>query len=155
MIMSLGRPPRQLVKLAAWLFALIALLAVGLPATVFAGPGAPGHAPGDHAAGGHQVGGEANIILPDLSTTQMMGTDGKTLLMGGLGVCALGLLFSFILFSQLNKMPVHRSMKEISELIYETCKTYLVTQGKFILLLELFIGAIMVVYYGVFVGFPA
>ena len=51
-------------------------------------------------------------------------------------------------FNTLKNLPVHRSMREISELIYETCKTYLITQGKFILILELFIGAIMVVYFG-------
>ena len=52
-------------------------------------------------------------------------------------------------------MPVHRSMLEISELIYETCKTYLITQGKFILILELFIGVIMVFYFGVLQHFSA
>ena len=69
--------------------------------------------------------------------------------MGGLGVCALGLLFGLVDFTQLKNLPVHASMLEVSELIYETCKTYLVTQGKFILLLEVFIGVIMVFYFGV------
>ena len=65
--------------------------------------------------------------------------------MGGLVVCALGLLFGLVTFTQLKNLPVHASMLEVSELIYETCKTYLITQGKFILLLEVFIGVIMVV----------
>jgi K(+)-stimulated pyrophosphate-energized sodium pump len=68
--------------------------------------------------------------------------------MGGLVICALGLLFGLATFTQLKNLPVHASMLEVSELIYETCKTYLVTQGKFILLLEIFIGAIMVAYFG-------
>jgi K(+)-stimulated pyrophosphate-energized sodium pump len=69
--------------------------------------------------------------------------------MTGLGVCILGLLFGLIQFTQLKNLPVHQSMREISELIYETCKTYLITQGKFILILEIFIGIIMLVYFGV------
>ena len=71
--------------------------------------------------------------------------NGRTLLMGGLVICALGLLFGLMTFTQLKNLPVHASMLEVSELIYETCKTYLITQGKFILLLEVFIGVIMVV----------
>ena len=94
-------------------------------------------------------GGEANLILPDLSTGEFLGFRGNELLMGGLVVCLLGLVFGLMIYRQLKNMPVHRSMREISELIYETCKTYLVTQGKFILLLELFIGTIMVIYFGV------
>ena len=91
---------------------------------------------------------EADLVLPDLSSQSFLGTDGHTLLLGGLVVCVLGLLFGIVIYHQLKNLPVHRSMREISELIYETCKTYLVTQGKFILLLELFIGAIMVIYFG-------
>jgi K(+)-stimulated pyrophosphate-energized sodium pump len=94
------------------------------------------------------AGGEANLVLPDLGQVEFQGINGRTLLMGGLVVCVLGLAFGMVIFTQLRNLPVHRSMQEISELIYETCKTYLVTQGKFILLLEVFIGAIMVVYFG-------
>jgi K(+)-stimulated pyrophosphate-energized sodium pump len=94
------------------------------------------------------VGGEANLILPDLGTVNFQGVNGRTLLMGGLGVCLLGLVFGLVIFTQLKNLPVHRSMLEISELIYETCKTYLITQGKFILLLEVFIGVIMIFYFG-------
>jgi K(+)-stimulated pyrophosphate-energized sodium pump len=93
-------------------------------------------------------GGEVNLVLPDLSLVDFRGVNGRTLLMGGLVVCAFGLLFGLVTFNQLKNLPVHESMLEVSELIYETCKTYLVTQGKFILLLELFIGVIMVFYFG-------
>ena len=75
--------------------------------------------------------------------------NGRTLLMGGLVVCVFGLAFGMVIFTRLRNLPVHKSMLDISELIYETCKTYLITQGKFILLLELFIGVIMVFYFGV------
>ena len=112
---STRRSPGQLRSLASWLFATLAFVLSGLPARAFAQAAA--HAPGHGTAAGHgqhQVGGEANIILPDLSTTQMLGTDGRTLLMGGLVVCALGLLFGLLSFSQLNKMPVHKSMRDIS-----------------------------------------
>jgi K(+)-stimulated pyrophosphate-energized sodium pump len=95
------------------------------------------------------AGGEANLVLPDLGQVAFQGINGRTLLMGGLGVCVLGLVFGLVIFRQLRDLPVHRSMLEISELIYETCKTYLVTQGKFILILELFIGVIMAFYFGV------
>ena len=94
------------------------------------------------------TGGEANLILPDLGTVDFQGVNGRTLLMGGLGVCLLGLVFGLVIFTHLKNLPVHRSMLEISELIYETCKTYLITQGKFILLLEVFIGVIMIFYFG-------
>jgi K(+)-stimulated pyrophosphate-energized sodium pump len=100
-------------------------------------------------------GGEANLVLPDLSVVDFRGINGRTLLMGGLGVCALGLLFGLKTFTELKNLPVHASMREVSELIYETCKTYLVTQGKFILLLEVFIGVIMVFYFGVLQHFDA
>jgi K(+)-stimulated pyrophosphate-energized sodium pump len=95
-------------------------------------------------------GGEATLVLPDLGrVTFLSSIPGNTLLSGGIVVCLLGLTFGLIIFRQLKNMPVHRSMREISELIYETCKTYLITQGKFILLLEVFIGTIMVFYFGV------
>src|SRR5690242_5237815 len=91
---------------------------------------------------------EAKLILPDLESVQFLGMSGRNLLLIGLIVCALGLAFGMSIFAQLRKLPVHRSMLEVSELIYETCKTYLITQGKFILILEAFIGAIMVIYFG-------
>jgi len=90
---------------------------------------------------------EIDLVLPDLGQVMMMGTTGRALLYGGLIVCLGGLAFGLWIFTQLRNMPVHRAMLEISELIYETCKTYLVTQGKFILILELFIGSIMIIYF--------
>src|SRR5436309_4974529 len=92
---------------------------------------------------------EADLVLPDLSNPDVtfFGMTGHNLLLGGLAVCVLGLLFGLVMYTQLKNMPVHRSMREISELIFETCKTYLTTQGKFILLLELFIGIVMFVYF--------
>jgi K(+)-stimulated pyrophosphate-energized sodium pump len=97
----------------------------------------------------HRGGGEANLVLPDLSTETFQGINARTLLMAGIVICVLGLAFGMVIFNRLKNLPVHRSMLEVSELIYETCKTYLVTQGKFILLLEVFIGVIMVFYFGV------
>ena len=102
-------------------------------------------------AAGHKS--EAELVLPDLGSVQFLGMSGHNLLLGGLGVCVLGLLFGVVMYVQLKNLPVHHSMREISELIYETCKTYLVTQGKFILLLEVFIGAVMVLYFGVLRNF--
>ncbi len=102
----------------------------------------------------HRGGGEANLILPDLSQAFFFGINGRKLLMIGLVVCALGMLFGLAIYMQLKNLPVHRSMREISELIYETCKTYLITQGKFILVLEAFIAVIIVLYFG-FLSPPA
>jgi K(+)-stimulated pyrophosphate-energized sodium pump len=93
-------------------------------------------------------GGEASLIIPDLSSVSFLGIPGRTLLMGGLVVCALGLLFGLVIYSQLKRMAVHPSMREVSELIYETCKTYLVTQGRFLLILEIFIGLVIIMYFG-------
>ena len=76
------------------------------------------------------VGGEANLVVPDLSVVEFGGINGRSLLMGGLVICALGLLFGLTTFTGLKNLPVHPSMREVSELIYETCKTYLVTQGQ-------------------------
>jgi K(+)-stimulated pyrophosphate-energized sodium pump len=95
------------------------------------------------------VGGEAQLVIPDLSqATFLGGTNGRSLLMWGLAVCALGLLFGLVTYTQLRNLSVHRSMLEISELIYETCKTYLITQGKFLLILWVFIAVIIAAYFG-------
>ncbi|MGA7415806.1 MAG: sodium-translocating pyrophosphatase [Bryobacteraceae bacterium] len=102
------------------------------------------------------AGGEANLVLPDLAqATFLGGINGRTLLEYGLIIVALGLLFGLVIFYQLKNMPVHKSMLEISELIYETCKTYLITQGKFLLILEAFIGTIIVFYFGFLQHFDA
>src|SRR5450432_3158142 len=101
-------------------------------------------------------GGEANLKLPDLGTVSFLGgISGSSLLMGGLLVSALGLVFGLMIFVRLRKMAVHDSMREVSELIYETCKTYLATQGKFLLILECFIAVIIVFYFGFLLGFEA
>src|SRR5262245_7345298 len=68
-------------------------------------------------------GGEASLVLPDLSSVQFLGMSGSSLLMGGLAICALGLVFGLVIYGQLKNLPVHKSMLEVSELIYETCKT--------------------------------
>src|SRR5712692_3107846 len=97
-----------------------------------------------------QGGGEAELKLPDLHQAIFLGgsISGPALLMFGLGISALGFVFGLAMYTHLRNLPVHQSMLEISELIYETCKTYLITQGKFLLRLEIFIGAIIVVYFG-------
>ncbi len=92
--------------------------------------------------------GEASLVLPDLRTVPFLGVSGWTLLLVGIAVPFAGLLFGLFIARHLKRLPVHRSMREISELIYETCKTYLVTQGKFIAVLWVFIGIIIVVYFG-------
>jgi K(+)-stimulated pyrophosphate-energized sodium pump len=98
---------------------------------------------------------EADLKLPDLASVSFLGIDGHNLLLYGLLVCVAGMLFGLVNYVQLKNLPVHRSMREVSELIFETCKTYLVTQGKFILLLEVFIGAVMVFYFYWLQGFSA
>jgi K(+)-stimulated pyrophosphate-energized sodium pump len=95
------------------------------------------------------AGGEASLVLPDLSSQTFLGMDGRSLLMIGLAVCVGGLMFGMLSFNQLKNMPVHRSMRDVSELIYATCKTYLGTQGKFLAILWAFIAVIMFVYFGV------
>ena len=90
---------------------------------------------------------EADLIIPDLAKQSFLGVDGHSLLLGGLVICILGIAFSLVQFSQIRNLPVHKSMLEISELIYETCKTYLITQGKFLAILWAFIAAIMVWYF--------
>ena len=104
-----------------------------------------------------QPGGEANLHLPDLSQATFFGgaIGGRSLLLWGLIVVALGLLFGVVIYQQLKNMAVHKSMLEISELIYETCKTYLVTQVKFLVILEIFIGSIIVFYFGALQHFAA
>ena len=102
----------------------------------------------------HQAGGEANLVIPDLSQVSFLGgIHGRSLLMGGLVICALGLVFGLVFYGQLKRMAVHESMREVSELIYETCKTYLITQGKFILILEIFIGFVILLYFGFLLKF--
>jgi K(+)-stimulated pyrophosphate-energized sodium pump len=104
--------------------------------------------------GGHG-GGEAALVLPDLRTATFFGgINGHTLLVWGLLVCGLGFVFGLAIYQQLKTMAVHRSMLEVSELIYETCKTYLQTQGRFLLILWVFIGIAVAVYFGKLATYP-
>src|SRR5271154_4318593 len=102
-----------------------------------------------------EEGGEAALKLPDLSSVSFLGVDGHKMLMIGIVFCILGLIFGMMIFMRLKNLPVHRSMREISELIYETCKTYLITQGKFLMLLWAFIAAVIVLYFGLLVKYEA
>jgi K(+)-stimulated pyrophosphate-energized sodium pump len=131
---------------AGILAAVLLSLVTATAPVVMASPQAPAAAAAPQETA-HR-GGEANLVLPDLGTVSFQGVNARTLLMGGLGVCLLGLAFGLVIYTQLKNLPVHRTMLEISELIYETCKTYLITQGRFILILEIFIGVIMVFYFG-------
>src|SRR5579862_602730 len=124
----------------AFPFLLLILLAVSGSTPVFA-----------------QSGGEAELKLPDLHQALFLGgsISGPSLLMFGLVISALGFVFGIAMYTHLRNLPVHESMLEISELIYETCKTYLITQGKFLMILEIFIGAVIVLYFGVLTATPA
>jgi K(+)-stimulated pyrophosphate-energized sodium pump len=101
-----------------------------------------------------EAGGEASLKLPDLSQVQFLGVDGHKLLLFGILFCVFGLIFGLVIYSRLKNLPVHRSMRDISELIYETCKTYLITQGKFLIILWLFIAVVIVLYFGVLAPVP-
>ena len=139
--------------------ALLLLGAYGLPAadlqaqelTVAQVPGAVEGQPEQ----AERAGGEAALVLPPLDLVDVGGYNGRVLLMTGLGVSLLGMIFGLVILTQLKNLPVHRSMREISELIYETCKTYLVQQGKFLAVLEVFIAVIIVLYFGLLSGMDA
>jgi K(+)-stimulated pyrophosphate-energized sodium pump len=122
-------------RMACRISAVVALLTVSA-AAAFAQP---------------EAGGEASLKLPDLSSVSFFNNaiNGHKLLLIGILFCLFGLGFGMAIYLRLKNLPVHRSMREISELIYETCKTYLVTQGKFILLLWVFIAVIILLYFGV------
>ena len=107
------------------------------------------------AQGSEEAGGEANLRLPDLSSVTFLGVDGHKLLLIGILFCIFGLGFGLVIYTRLKNLPVHRSMREISELIYETCKTYLITQGKFLLLLWAFIAVVILLYFGVLLKYDA
>jgi K(+)-stimulated pyrophosphate-energized sodium pump len=104
-----------------------------------------------------EAGGEAALKLPDLSQVSFFNgaIDGHRLLMIGILFCLFGFVFGMTIYARLKNLPVHRAMREISELIYETCKTYLVTQGKFLLLLWVFIAVIILLYFGLLMKYEA
>jgi len=126
-------------------------MAAGSAMTLFASAAASAAAVVKTSAG---PAGEAGLKLPDLSQVNFLGINGHTLLAYGILFCVLGLIFGMAIFVKLKNLPVHKSMREISELIYETCKTYLTTQGKFLVLLWLFIAVVIVLYFGVLAPVP-
>jgi len=131
--------------LARALLSFLFCAALAMPA--FATETKSGH-PTSTAPEKHTAGGEANLILPDLNSAEFLGgIGGKNLLFSGLVVSVIGLGFGISVYSQLKNLPVHKSMLEVSELIYETCKTYLFNQGKFLFVLWLFIGVIILYYF--------
>ncbi len=164
---------KGLLRRGVALAAIIAILAVMIPAATAhaqssaAAPAAQSSTPAQSSATpvpqergpAHptEATGEANLRLPDMKSVSFLNGSitGYALLEIGLIFCALGGLFGLIIYMQLKGAAVHRSMKEISELIYETCKTYLITQGKFILLLEAFIAVVIILYFGILQHYPA
>ncbi len=121
-------------------FAPLACLLAGIAALALPAAAAP-------------VTGEADLKVPDLHQVTFLGINGHALLMWGLLFCFAGLAFGLVIYRRLERLPVHHSMREVSELIWETCKTYLINQGKFLLLLETFIAAIILIYFGVLLHF--
>jgi len=142
-------------KALFWLPALLVLILVaGMIGPMLAEAQAQ-TPPSTPAGAQHQGGGEANLKIPDLAQVSFGGMSGRVLLQWGLLVCLLGFGFGLVIYQQLKNLPVHQSMREISELIYETCKTYLVTQGKFLLVLWIFIAVIVTFYFGVLQHFTS
>jgi K(+)-stimulated pyrophosphate-energized sodium pump len=136
---------------------MIALMTTGLALLLMLAAPAPAQAQPESVApeqeaGEHRPGGEVNLVLPNLEQVDVGGYNGRTLLLGGVLVSIGGLLFGLMMLRQLKNLPVHRSMAEISDLIYETCKTYLITQGRFLAILEIFIAVIIVLYFGFLSG---
>ncbi|HKS66152.1 MAG TPA: sodium-translocating pyrophosphatase [Candidatus Acidoferrales bacterium] len=139
-----------------WLFGRIARTGAGsavlvlLTSTLLR---AQGTSPSSAAPGAPA--GEASLKLPDLSQVKFLGVDGHTLLLFGIAFCIFGFIFGLVIYQRLKNLPVHQAMGEISDLIYETCKTYLINQGKFLLLLWVFIAAIILLYFGVLLHYGA
>src|SRR5579859_4626920 len=92
---------------------------------------------------------EADLVLPHFETVKFFNNsiDGKSLLELGFILCGLGLVFGLFQYMSAKRLPVHRAMLEISELIFQTCKAYLIQQGKFLLILEAAVGLIMFIYF--------
>ncbi|MBI2215876.1 MAG: sodium-translocating pyrophosphatase [Candidatus Rokubacteria bacterium] len=143
-----SKPRSTISPILLSLLVALVVVALGTAAAIAQTPQATAPAP-------HAGGGEASLVVPDLGQAQFLGMSGRALLMAGLFVSALGLVFGLVIYMQLRALAVHEAMREISELIYETCKTYLITQGKFLLILEAFIGVIIVLYFGVLLRFDA
>jgi len=135
--------------------ALLTLLVLALSAA-YSGIALAQPPPAAEQAGAahHTPGGEVNIQVPDLRQARFLGLDGHQILLSGLLVCVLGLAFGAMTYAGVKRLPVHDSMAEISELIYETCKAYMLQQGKLLLILEVFIGTIIVAYFSM-IGFES
>jgi K(+)-stimulated pyrophosphate-energized sodium pump len=149
---SFRRAPGALIKplLSTVAMLIVSLFGVSALAQTLA-PGAA-HGPGV-APVAHTGGGEAALKIPkEIDTYQFFGMSASSLLSIGLVVAALGVVFGLVVYVQLKNAPVHKAMREVSELIFETCKTYLFTQARFLGLLWLFIAAVIVVYFGVLTG---
>ncbi|HEX5005026.1 MAG TPA: sodium-translocating pyrophosphatase [Gemmatimonadales bacterium] len=121
-------------------FVLLPVLLLGLLATSSA-------AQEGTAATTHRPGGEVNLLLPDLHQGNFLGYTGHEILLSGLVVCVLGLLFGLWSYAAVRRLPVHKAMADVSAIIYETCKAYMVQQGKFLLGLWLFVSAVIIVYF--------
>ncbi|HET6797462.1 MAG TPA: sodium-translocating pyrophosphatase [Gemmatimonadales bacterium] len=126
---------------------LLLILSLGIALAPVVLPALAAQEPTQAGAPAHRPGGEVNLQLPDLNQGDFLGLTGHQILLSGLVVCVLGLLFGLLSYSHVKNLPVHRSMAEISELIYETCKAYMVQQGKLLIVLLAFIGAVIVIYF--------
>ena len=147
---------RMIACVALVLFVCIAVPAIAQQAQPSQQPVVMANAQSDamaQHAPSQEAGGEDKLVLPDMKSVSFLSgrINGFNLLSIGLIFCALGGVFGLVIYMQLKNLPVHKSMLEISELIYETCKTYLITQGKFILILWAFIAVVIVLYFGVLV----
>ncbi|MGH9374635.1 MAG: sodium-translocating pyrophosphatase [Terriglobia bacterium] len=139
----LGRPGRL-----DWIGKALSIVGAGLALLVASAAPALAQAPAE-------VGGEASLRLPDFHKVRLVGVDAHHLLTYGILFCIFGLIFGLVIYSRLKNLPAHESMKEMSQLIWETCKTYLVNQGKFLLLLWVFIAIVILVYFGVLLKFDS
>ncbi len=138
----LNRLPTRFALVPRFAAALACCLAVLFaPAPAIAADAPPG-------ASHQHAGGEANLVLPRVGTEKFMGIPGDTLLYGGIVISILGMVFGLAMYSNLKNLPVHKSMLEISELIYATCKSYMIQQGKFLLVLWAFIAVAVGWYFG-------
>jgi K(+)-stimulated pyrophosphate-energized sodium pump len=133
---DINKSRRQIIRIMSLIMIVAGILVMIVPSTMAA-----------------EAGGEANLVVPDLNTVEFFGINARLLLGIGLIVCLLGLVFGLFNYLRVKQLPVHKSMRDISELIYETCKTYLITQGKFLLILWAFIGAVIIIYFGVLLHF--
>src|SRR5262245_1528418 len=100
---------------------------------------------------------ESDIKIPDLKSVSFFNgaLSGNAILMIGLAVCALGVIYGWMQYVQTRNLAVHKSMGDVSQIIWETCKTYLFQQGKFLAVLWVLIAICMGYYFGVLSHNPA